>query len=121
MDLTQESPPPPLPPTLVSVHERRMSQRVTTSQLPLDPTPYSTTRSSRGVARKKPKKVMEAERDLESQEGYKVKAKAAKKAAKEAAAMRRRDGMMKPRKEDISQLADRLLSSSLGEEHKGRM
>ena len=119
MDLTQGSPPPP--PPLVSVHERRMSQLLTASQLPSNLIPYSTTRSSRGVARKKPKKVMEAERDLESQEGHKAKAKAAKKAAKEAATMRRRNGMIKPEKEDFCQLADPLLHSSLDEEHKGRM
>ena len=83
-----------------------MSQRLTASQLPSNHTPYSTTCSSRGVARKKPKKVMEAERDLESKEGHKAKPKAARKAAKEALAMRRRDQMMKPRKENISQLAD---------------
>ena len=49
---------------------------------------------------------MEAERDLESDEGHKAKPKAARKAAKEALTMRRRYQMMKPRKENISQLAD---------------
>ena len=114
MDLTRRSPPPPLPPPLVSVHERRMGQQLTASHLPSN-------RSSRGEVRKKPKNVMEAEWDLESQEGHKAKAKAKAKAAKEALAMRSRDRMMKPRKEDITQLADERLSSSSGDEHRGKM
>ena len=73
-----------------------------------DPTPSATTRAKRGVETKSYKQVR-----LESQQGHNADAKAERAAEKEAAAARKKAKVMKPREEDVSQLADHLLSSSL--------
>lgn len=73
-----------------------------------DLTPSATTRAKRGVETKFYKQIR-----LESQKGHDVDAKAERAVEKEAAAARKKAKAMKPRKEDISQLADQLLSSSL--------
>ena len=65
-------------------------------------------RARRGVAAKSFKKVR-----LKSHEGHEQEAKAQRAAQRTAAAARKQAKMMKPRKENVSQLTDRLLSSSL--------
>ena len=65
-------------------------------------------RVRRGVAAKSFKKA-----SLKSQEGREQEAKAQRAAQRTAAAARKQAKMMKPRKKNVSQLADRLLSSSL--------
>ena len=105
-------PDPPSAPPLISIEGR--SQHLSVSQLPSQyRTPISSaatgTRGARGEERKKSKK-------LESQQRHTMAAAAekAEKAAKRAAAAERKEvRKMAPRKEDVSQLAEKFMGSSL--------
>ena len=72
------------------------------------PSASAVTRARRGVAAKSFKKA-----SLESQQGHEQEAKAQRAAQRRDAKARKEAKMMKPRKKDVSQLADRLLSTSL--------
>ena len=74
-----------------------------------NPTPSATTRAKRGV-----QKVTSYKQDRwDSQLRHDAEAAEEKAAKKEATAAKKKAKAMKPRKEDVSQLADQLLSSSL--------
>ena len=76
--------------------------------LPQEPTPSGVTRARRGVATKSYKHAA-----VESGQGHEQQGKAERAERRRAAATRKEAKMMKTRKVDVSQLADRLLSSSL--------
>ncbi len=100
--LSPSPPSPSLPPPLLEWPDRRsQQQRLLVSEDP-NPTPSMTTRAKRGVASKTNRQAR-----WESQQQRDAKAKT------EEAAARKKAKSMKPREEDVSQLADHLLSSSL--------
>ena len=80
----------------------RLSQNVRASQIL--PTSSATTRRSRGVAKKS-----KAQLELESQQRVEKSVKQARAEARKETAMRKVAKTMKPRKDDVSQLADEFL------------
>ena len=79
-----------------------LSQNVCASQIL--PTSSATTRRSRGVAKKS-----KAQLELESQQRVEKSVKQARAQARKETAMRKVAKTMKPRKDDVSQLADEFL------------
>ncbi len=105
--LSPSPPSPSLPPPLLEWPDRRsQQQRLLVSEDP-NPTPSMTTRAKRGVASKTNRQARWG-----SQQQRDAKAKT-ERATKTEAAARKKAKSMKPREEDVSQLADHLLSSSL--------
>ena len=95
------------PPLLSWPHRRSQQQRLLIPEDP-DPTPSMTTRAKRGVASKTDRQAR-----WESQQRREAKAKTERATSRKEAAARKKAKAMKPREEDVSQLADHLLSSSL--------
>ena len=98
-------------PPLMELPGRLSQQRrlVVPEEYDHDSTPSATTRAKRGV-----KKATSYKQDRwDSQLRHDAEAAADKAVKKEAAAARKKAKVMKPREEDVSQLADHLLSSSL--------
>ena len=89
--------------------DRRSQQKnLVLPEDPEDPTPSAVTRSRRGVATKSFKQAR-----LESQEHRDAQGKAHRANQRREAAVRKQAKLMKPRKEDVSQLVNRIRSSSL--------
>ncbi len=109
-DFPPLSPSPPISraPSLLEWPDRRSQQQRLVIPEDSDLTPSMTTRARRGVASKTNKQAR-----WESQQQREAKTKADRATKREEAAARKKAKSMKPREEDVSQLADHLLSSSL--------